>query len=118
MYDVKPEVNTLLKSIPGVTVSDAYPSDFSMMPHISFYELTNKDALEISTEPLTDITVQIDVWHKRSTGGLAQQVNEKMNSIGFRRQMSNDVLDSSGIKRKTMRFGARIDNRTLRVHQP
>lgn len=117
MYDVKPEINTLLSSIPGVTVSDAYPKDFKKLPHISFYEIDNSDPLKLSQEYLTDISIQIDIWHNRSTGSIAQQVNEKMNSIGFHRQFSADVPDPSGIKHKTMRYRGVVDTRNLLVYQ-
>lgn len=117
MYDVKPEINTLLSSIPGVTVSDAYPKDFKKLPYISFYEIDNSDPLKLSQEYLTDISIQIDIWHNRSTGSIAQQVNEKMNSIGFRRKFMTDVTDPSGIKHKTMRYRGVVDTRNLLVYQ-
>ncbi|WP_044737058.1 hypothetical protein [Geobacillus kaustophilus] len=117
MYDVKPEVNSLLSSIPGVTVSDAYPKDFSKLPHISFYEIANSDYLRIGGEPLSEISIQIDIWHNKSTGALAAAVDEKMSSIGFRRQFMADVPDPSGIKHKTMRYRGIVDKRTSLVHQ-
>ncbi|MCY9706724.1 hypothetical protein M5X05_21390 [Paenibacillus alvei] len=117
LYDVKPGVNTLLSAINGVTVSDAYPKDFTKLPHISFYELANSDPIRIVNGPLTDIAIQIDIWHNRSTGALAQQVDEKLNSIGFRRQFAQDVPDPSGIKHKTMRYRGVVDARTNHVHQ-
>jgi len=117
MYDVKAKINALLESIPGVTVSYAYPKDFSQLPHISFYELANSDPLRIEGSPLSDISIQIDVWHNKSTGALAQQVDEKMNSIGFRRQFAADVPDPGGIIHKTMRYRGVVDVRTNLVHQ-
>lgn len=117
MYDVKPEVNALLESIPGVTVSYAYPKDFSKLPHISFYEIANSDYLRIGCEPLSEISIQIDIWHNKSTGALAAAVDEKMNSIGFRRQFMADVPDPGGIIHKTMRYRGIVDKRTSLVHQ-
>ena len=117
MYDIKPEVNALLESIPGVTVSDAFPKGPAETPRITFYEGANTDPLKIRNGPLSDISIQIDVWHTRSTGALATAVDEKMNSIGFRREFAADVPDPSGIKRKTMRYGGRVDARTKLVHQ-
>ena len=117
MYDIKPEINTLLSSIPGVTVSDEYPKDFTKLPHISFYEAANSDYLQLANGPLSDISIQIDIWHNRSTGSIAQQVEEKMKSIGFRREFQSDVPDPSGIKHKTMRFRGVVDERTNLVHQ-
>jgi hypothetical protein len=116
MYDIKPQVFSLLSSIPDVTVSDAYPKDFSKLPHISFYEQTNRDYYKIRGEPLTEVVLQIDIWHNRSTGTIAMQVNEKMNSIGFKREFMADIPDPN-IKHKTMRFRAVVDKRNLLVYQ-
>lgn len=117
MYDVKAQVNSVLESISGVTVSDAYPKDFGKLPHISFYELSNTDPLTIASSPLSDISIQIDIWHKHSTGELAAAVDEKLNGIGLRRQFAADAPDPSGIKRKTMRYRGVVDQRTERVYQ-
>ncbi|MCM1564923.1 MAG: hypothetical protein NC238_03005 [Dehalobacter sp.] len=116
MYDVKTQIKVLLESIEGITVSDAYPTDFKKLPHISFYESTNLDPLKIKASPLSDITIQIDIWHNRSTGSLAQQVDDKMASIGFRREFAADVPDSA-VKRKTMRFHGVVDTRSEIVYQ-
>lgn len=118
MFDIKPEIFSLLSTIPGVVrVSDEFPSADAAMPVITFYESANSDPLTIKTGPLSDISIQIDVWHNRSTGALAEQVDEKMNSIGFRRQMSADLPDPSGLKRKTMRYRGIVDVRSGRVSQ-
>lgn len=117
MYDIKPQVKILLESIEGVTVSDAYPKDFTKLPHISFYEQINNDYIKRGPEYLTEIVLQVDIWHNRSTGTLAQQVNEKMNSIGYRREFAADVPDPSSVKHKTMRFRGIVDTRNLLVYQ-
>lgn len=118
MFDVKPIINDLLSSIPGVAnVSDVFPKADDTMPVITFYELANSDPLTIANGPLSDISIQIDVWHNRSTGALAAQVDEKMSSIGFRRQMSADIPDPSGLKRKTMRYRGVLDVRSGRISQ-
>jgi len=117
MYDAKPVVMQTLSAIPGVTVSDAYPSDWSRLPHISFYEGANSDHLKTGNRTLSDISIQIDVWCRGSTGGLAAQVDEQMNSIGFRRQFAADVPDLSGVKHKTMRYRGIVDARSSLVYQ-
>lgn len=117
MYDVKPIVKQLLEAIPGVTVSDAYPTDWTKLPHISFYEIANVDPAKFSGQPLVDVSIQVDVWHNQSTGALAAQIDERMNSIGFRRQFAADVPDPSGIKHKTMRYRGLVDTRHMRVYQ-
>ncbi|MBU5677909.1 hypothetical protein KQI88_15940 [Alkaliphilus sp. MSJ-5] len=117
MYDIKPTINKLLEEIVGEdSVSDAYPEDFNNLPHISFYEQSNNDYLKKGPELLTEIVIQIDIWHNRSTGALAQQVNNKMNSIGFRREFMRDIPDPN-VKHKTMRFKGIVDKRSLLVYQ-
>ncbi|WP_059050851.1 hypothetical protein [Paenibacillus senegalimassiliensis] len=117
MYDVKPEVLSLLETIPEVNVVGEYPKEFAQLPLISFYELTNKESEPKLPGVLTEVSLQIDVWSKRSTGSLAQQVNTLLNSIGFRRQTARDISDPSGVNRKTMRYRGIIDARTKRVTQ-
>lgn len=117
MYDVKPEILALLESIPDVTVQGEYPKEFVNLPLISFYELANDENKPEIPGVLTEVSIQVDVWSKRSTGALAQQVNDLMNSIGFRRQMARDVPDPSGVNRKTMRYRGVIDARSKRVTQ-
>lgn len=118
MYDIKPKVNDLLEGIVGEdNVSDSYPDSFESLPYISFYELNNDDVYKISEELYTEIVIQIDIWHNRSAGALARQVNDVMNSIGLKRDFARDIQDPSGIKHKTMRFKAKINNRTKIMYQ-
>ncbi|WIF95016.1 hypothetical protein [Caminicella sporogenes] len=116
MYDIKPQIFNLLKEIEGVTISDAYPKDFSKLPHISFYEQFNRDYLKKGTEKLTEIVIQIDIWHRRSAGAIAKAVDEKMNSIGFRREFAADIPDPV-VKHKTMRYRGIVDKKNLLVYQ-
>jgi len=117
MYDVKPEVNSVLSSIPGVTVSDQFPSSPSQTPCITFKEADNRNYHNMKTELQSEIVIVIDVWHTKSTGQIAKEVNEKMESIGFSRQFATDLNDPSGLKRKTMRYRGIVDKRTKLVHQ-
>lgn len=117
MYDVKPEINALLSSIVGVTVSDQFPASTEKTPHITFKEADNSNYLNMRTELQSEIIILVDVWHTRSTGSIAQEVNDKLASIGFLRQFAADLNDPSGMKRKTMRFRGVVDKRTNLVHQ-
>lgn len=117
MYDVKPDVNAVLSAIPGVTVSDAYPASFNDLPHISFYEIANTDPLKIKLSPLSDVAVQVDIWHNRSTGVLAAAVDQQLGSLGLRREFAADVPDPDGIKHKTMRYRGVVDTRNNLVYQ-
>lgn len=117
MYDVKPQINTLLEEMVGSdSVSDGYPEDFNNLPQISFYEAYSGDLYKLKAEVFTEIVIQIDIWHNRSTGPLAQEVNEKMNAIGFKRDFMRDIPDPK-IKHKSMRFKGKVDNRNLLVYQ-
>ncbi|WFR60868.1 hypothetical protein P9222_20275 [Paenibacillus amylolyticus] len=117
MYDIKPEVLKQLDQIQGVTVSDAYPKEWSKLPHISFYEASSTDPLGIQKGPLTAVAIQVDIWHTKSTGTLAADVDTRMNSIGLRREFAADLPDPSGIKHKTMRYRGVVDSRSGRVSQ-
>lgn len=117
MYDVKPEVFQALKTIPDVAkIVDSYPTSFAEMPLISFYEQTNRDEITALPGVLTNVTIQIDVWHNQSTGDLARAVNAAMNALGLRREFAAD-LNETGIKRKTMRYRGIVDSRTNHVNQ-
>jgi len=116
MYDIKPQIFNLLKEIEEVTVSDAYPRDWSSLPHISFYEQMNSDYLKKGSENLTELVIQIDIWHNRSTGTIAKAIDEKMSSIGFRREFAADVPDAN-VKHKTIRYRGIVDKKNLLVYQ-
>lgn len=117
MYDAKPEINSLLSSIPNVTASDQFPAGPGQTPHITFKEADNSNYRKMRVELQTEIIILIDVWHTRSTGAIAAAVDEKMSGIGFVRQMAADLNDPSGMKRKTMRYRGVVDKRTNLVHQ-
>lgn len=117
MYDVKPEVFSLLSSIPGVTASDQFPASPAQTPHITFKEADNSNYRKMRVELQTEIIILIDVWHTRSTGAIVAAVDEKMTSIGFLRAFAADLNDPSGMKRKTMRYRGIVDKRTNLVHQ-
>lgn len=117
MYDVKPEVYSLLSSIPGVTASDQFPGGPTQTPHITFKEADNSNYRNMRFELQTEIIILIDVWHTKSTGTIAAAVDDKMKSIGFLRAFAADLNDPSGMKRKTMRYRGIVDKRTYLVHQ-
>lgn len=116
MVDIKPVIFKQLKEIPGVKVTDAYPKDWNKMPHISFYEQVNRNYSKTSKEYLTEVIYQIDIWHNRSTGDIAKEVDKKLSAIGLIRQMARDIPDPN-IKHKTMRYRGIIDKRNFQVYQ-
>lgn len=118
MYDIKPQINTLLEAIVGEdNVSNDYPDSFESLPYITFTELINSDAFKIEYELYTEIVIKIDIWNNRSTGELANRVNSAMKTVGLKRDFSGDITDPSGIKHKTMRFKGKINNKTKIMYQ-
>ena len=117
MYDAKPEIYSLLSTIPGVSASDQFPASPEQTPHITFKEADNSNYRKMRVELQTEIIILIDVWHTRSTGAIAAAVDVEMTSIGFVRQLAADLNDPSGMKRKTMRYRGIVDKRTNLVHQ-
>lgn len=115
MYDVKPDVSAELNSIPGVTVADVRPANWNALPYIFYYEVENNNPLLISGSPLSDVTLQIEIWSEGSTSALAMQVDQLLTGMGFRRQFSADVPDSADVRHKTMRFQGIVDARNHRV---
>lgn len=127
LYNIKPEIDNLLKTIPGVTVEQSWPEKKpspSSFPHISFYELDNTDNSSTvdGGERESRIALQIDVWAKTgaSRDSTAEAVDEKMKTMNFKREMAYDLADKIGaqvIKRKTMRYAVYIDLATMKLYR-
>lgn len=117
MFNIKPYVFEKLAEVVGEdNVSDLYPFEFGGFPYITYYEQYNGDLFKINREVYTEIIIQVDIFHNRSTSDLAQQVNEKMGELGFKREFARDIPDPSGIKHKTMRFRVVVNNDTGQVY--
>lgn len=64
-----------------------------------------------------DVANELRIWHNRSTGALAAQVDQSMNAIGFRRAFAADVPDPAGVKHKTTRYRGIVDKDSKLVYQ-
>jgi hypothetical protein len=64
-----------------------------------------------------ELTYQIDIWCDAADTlrTLAQQVDLTLAEIGFRRTYSGPAAYEVDGMRKTMRFGRKVDKRTLRL---
>lgn len=121
MINIKPAVFELLSSINGAKVSYFHPESFVTLPAISYFELSNSTKVRTDgRERLAEIAIQIDVWAKSSSeaSSLAEDVDNKMVSIGFTRSFSGDLFESrSKIHHKSMRFKGIINVDTNMVTQ-
>ncbi len=84
----------------------SYPKTFTSLPLISFYEINNSIyAFAEDAEYASEINYVIDIWANSSdeTNDIALLVNEKMNDLGFIREVSYDIPDEN-VAHKFMRF--------------
>jgi hypothetical protein len=121
LINIKPQIFELLSSIQGVKTTYFHPESFTVLPAISYYELSNSTKVRTDNrERLAEIAIQIDIWARTSgeTSTLAEQVDAKMASIGLVRAFSGDLYESkSKIHHKSMRFRGVINTDTLMVTQ-
>lgn len=116
MINVKPEVLSKLKEI-GPKVFYAYPASFEELPCMSYYEIGNSADEQIDdVEYISDISIQIDIWNIGSTSTLAESVDAKMKSLGFKRTFGADVPEGNR-QHKTLRYRGRVDNEKNLVYQ-
>lgn len=107
MIDINYEAEKTLSSL-SCTVVYQHPRDFTALPCVSYYNVTEHGALySDNAEDVQSGYVQVDVWAKepKECGDLTLEVNDVMTLGGFVREMSADVPESDGkIYHKTMRF--------------
>lgn len=91
-----------------------FPSDFSRLPIISYSETENADSGICEEEIICNVSYQIDVWANdiEDVVRICLQVDEKMKETGFRRAFAQDMSENN-IVRKTMRYAAKINTRTM-----
>ena len=116
MIDVKKEIYQKLNEIKEAKVVYFFPDEFNELPIISYYEIENSDSGYCGREVLSDISYQIDVWGRGNISKLCIEVDKKMAELGFRRSFGQD-LSKDGIARRTLRYSARINNKTGYVYK-
>jgi hypothetical protein len=108
MVNLNKQVYDALCAISGVPVHYFYPDDWSVLPCISYYMLSNTehdraDDLEYTSE----VNYQIDVWAKDHTvsDSIALQVDAVLQTVGFTRAFAGDLFEAATeIFHKTMRY--------------
>lgn len=119
MVNIKPQIYELLKTIPNTEVTYFFPQNFTKLPVISYYELSNTTAVKSDgKEYSSEIHIQVDAWTKTSsaTSELAVQIDNLMISKGFYREMSMDLYEqTTKIHHKTMRYRGIVNNKTFQV---
>ena len=118
MQNIKESVVSALKTYTALTtlVSDRiyfhYPNDFTTLPAISYFEMSNvgdlyADDVEIGSE----IVFQIDIWSTTSTSAIALLVDIVMVAEGFTRSASIDLFEKdTKIHHKSMKYRTDISD--------
>ncbi len=117
MIDIRSEIKETLERVKpsfDIKVKMAFPDTVSYNSRerlITYFELSNTDT-EIPT--VQDVAFQVDLWTvtTKELFEAALLIDEEMKKKGLKRQfVSPDSMmnDPSGYKRKTFRYGSRVD---------
>ncbi|MCD7757370.1 MAG: hypothetical protein LUH45_04290 [Clostridiales bacterium] len=118
LVDARAQVKAALEGMESdiaFSVRQSYPREAAEGVIITYEEYDNR-----STDcPVVDeIVYQVDIWafDRETAAALAALVNRSMLSIGLKRTyMGPDTVENSTYERKTLRFGRRVDKRTMRL---
>ena len=92
----------------NVRVTYASPSQYGVLPCVSYYTLTEKSGFGYDNEDIiTDALVQIDVWADKGykCGEIAAEINVIMSTAGYQRQLSMDIpSDGDGVYHRALRY--------------
>ncbi|MCD8147096.1 MAG: hypothetical protein LUD84_07470 [Clostridiales bacterium] len=118
LVDARAQVKAALEEMESdlsFTVRQSYPREAADGVVVTYGEYDNR-----STDcPVVDeITYQVDIWafDRETAAALTDLVNRAMLGIGLKRTyMGPDVVENSTYERKTLRFGRRVDKRTMRL---
>ena len=106
MISKKEEIVTALNTI--AETYQFHPDTFTTMPCISFYEIDNSEAQHADDKEIVSrLEYVIDIWSKTSTTSLTNQVNDKMQTLGFKRTQCIDMYEKdTKIRHTHMKFSA------------
>ncbi|MCC8075929.1 MAG: hypothetical protein LIO95_08340 [Clostridiales bacterium] len=118
LVDARAQVKAALEGMESdiaFSVRQSYPREAAEGVVITYGEYDNR-----STDcPVVDeIVYQVDIWafDRETAAALANLVNRAMLGIGLKRTyMGPDTVENSTYERKTLRFGRRVDKRTMRL---
>ena len=107
MVDLNVPIYKMLKGIARVELE--FPDTAAKFPLITINEVSNTAELVIDgVEFRSDITYQIDVWDNGKDRSLVETISNQVSHVltanYFRRTMSRNLKDPSGLHRKTMYF--------------
>lgn len=111
MVNFKPVIAAALKEVKGVkNICQEYPSDFILMPTITYKENENSNTGKTVKEVISSLEYQVDIWKKGSTFDLAIQVDKKLSAMGFCRVSNNELIDPrTGLSHRIMRYRGKYD---------
>ncbi len=116
MINVKDEVYAALSTI-SENVTDFYPRDWEQDTLIQFMEEDNKVTEYTDMgERKAYCRYRIDIWAKKSTSGIALEVDRVIAALGLKRTQCMDMEEPSKYKHKQMRYEMIIDVKTKRVY--
>ncbi len=118
LVDARAQVKAALEEMESdiaFSVRQSYPKEAVEGVVVTYGEYDNR-----STDcPVVDeIVYQVDIWafDRETAAALAALVNRAMLGIGLKRTyMGPDTVENSTYERKTLRFGRRVDKRTMRL---
>ncbi len=118
LTDALPTIRAALEGLDtevSYTVSAQWPRK---VPTGTLITVTELDNSQVSGRLVVDrLSYQIDLWGPDADElrTLAPLVNTAVLSIGFLREYTGALEREHGYYRKTLRFGRRVDKRTLRL---
>lgn len=113
--DTAPQLLEALRGIKdGLTVTETWPRKEPEGELILLSELTNNGT---GTPCVDELAFQLDIWAETRTAvlELAAQSDGVMQGIGLRRTLAGPVTVYARSFRRTMRYGRRVDKRTMRL---
>ena len=120
MVDAIPQIRTALNDLDTdtpYTVTEQWPRRAITGNLITVTEISNAGT---EIDCVDRLSYQIDVWSPEAdpVRELVPQVNAALLGIGFRRQAAEQldrVTENGGYYRKALRYGRRVDKRTMRL---
>lgn len=120
MVDATPQLRAVLEELDvgfAYSVSEGWPRKAPSGPLITIQEITNQN----TQIPVVDqLAWQVDLWARErdSIRSLAAAMDQALTWLGLRRSYAGpeEVQDrGGGYYRKIMRYGRKVDKRTLRL---
>lgn len=118
--DPVPQVRQALEEIKpdfDFSVSETFPQSVPQKPLITVDQVENRTVNAV----VDSLSLQIDIWaeEKDQVRQLEELANEAVMHIGFLRDYDGAIeqyrSSGGGFFRKIMRFGRKVDKRTLRL---